>query len=147
MSANAEAHAVPRGDGWHTGDVPAAAPATCDNVNMTTLTTLIRGQYQEWYVWTFHPPAGTTRCHLSILVPGTGEGLAHYDLFNGGPMTRQYKLDDTHVDQTTRRGEWLTVGEWPATDGLLRLRLTDQPHDDLTAPYHVAASAVKATCR
>lgn len=112
--------------------------------------------------WKFTPRAGTSQCSLAVFVPArNASGMSEYDVTVTGPGGSQ-SLGTVSVSQSVAAGSWVTLGNYPVSRGVLKIRLvpgTDPsavsggghtPNRKGKAPSRkpdIAASAASAVCQ
>lgn len=103
-----------------------------------------RGQYAEFrYAFC----RCVKQCDVDVFVPeATGEdalaGAAHYEVL-GGAGSEPYA--EFVVDQSVRRGEWISGGAFPAKDGKLVIRITNRGVPEEPGA-RLAVTQVKVAC-
>jgi hypothetical protein len=69
--------------------------------------------------WFFHPSARESACRLGVFVPTQNAlGMASYQISDGA-----VSLGTVSVDQAARAGQWVGLGSYPVTGGMLDIQL------------------------
>jgi hypothetical protein len=99
------------GGGWTGNGCDGSSVWTMDpNGNQPSPSTL---------TWFFHPSARESACRLDVFVPSQNAlGVASYQISDGA-----VSLGGVSMDQAASAGQWVTLGSYPVTGGMLDIQL------------------------
>ncbi|MFJ6199212.1 hypothetical protein [Micromonospora sp. NPDC092111] len=107
-------------------------------------------------VWAFNVGSQPQSCTLSLYVPTSNSSRdvaatnAHFFVVHdsGDNVSYSKPTGEKYVNQSAHHRSWVTLGTWPARNGMISLKLTSRGNPNgypMTYP-HLAGGAVKAQC-
>ena len=108
--------AASTGPGWTTAGGGWSGNG-CDGSSVWTMDP--NGTSPSTLTWFFYPSMRASACRLAVFVPSQNAlGVGSYQI-TAGPAS----LGTVSVDQAGSAGQWVTLGSYPATGGMLTVQL------------------------
>jgi hypothetical protein len=104
------------GPGWNTAG-GGWAGSGCDGSSVWTMDS--NGASPSTLTWFFYPSMRASSCHLAVFVPSQNAlGTGAYQISAGSAS-----LGSVSIDQADDQGQWVPLGSYPATGGMLTVQL------------------------